>query len=76
MINLNTKLITENQAEYIGGDEFVKYEMESLDGKEEVVTLINKSEFDRQNINAEINVNAVTTDDETSVDFDIVTSDR
>lgn len=50
--------------------------MESLDGKEEVVTLINKSEFDRQNINAEINVNAVTTDDETSVDFDIVTSDR
>ncbi len=70
------KVVTENQAEYIGGDEFVKYEMESLDGKEEVVTLINKSEFDRQNINAEINVNAVTTDDETSVDFDIVTSDR
>ncbi len=78
VININYnqskyKIVSENQIEDANGDEYVKYVMESIDGTEEQITVINKSELDRQNVTAEINVNA-TTDEETTVN--ITTSEK
>lgn len=70
------KVVTENQTEVIDGDEYVKYELQSLDGTEEYETLINKSELDRQNANAEIKMNSVTTGDEVNATVDVTVSDR
>lgn len=66
------KVVTENQTEVIDGDEYVRYELQSIDGQEEIETLINKSELKNQNLT----VNVVPTEDGTGVSVDIMDSDE
>ena len=65
------KVVTENQTEYIDGDEYVRYQLESLDGTEEVEILTNKSELDKEN--ATLDMNVTSTEDGTSVNLDVKT---
>lgn len=66
------KVVTENQTEVIDGDECVRYELQSIDGQEEIETLINKSELKNQNLT----VNVVPTEDGTGVSVDVMDSDE
>lgn len=66
------KVVTENQTEVIDGDEYVRYELQSIDGQEEIETLINKSELKNQNLT----VNVVPTEDGTGVSVDVMDSDE
>lgn len=69
------KVVTENKIENINGEDYIRYDVVSNDNTEEFTTLINKSELDKQNQNAEIKFNT-TIEGENSPGMEVIISDK